>query len=534
MPAQRFFRQLRVGLQIKAVVVLTFVVIAVTLAGGWVYFAKARTVLRDTDMLHASRMAEALALAARPHLHAADDEGLRRLANDTIRNPSVRYVALLADRGRLAASASAEQIPGQWDGLVNQPVSIRYANQVTEDVLVIAQPIIAGDVGRGDAQLVGAVRLVLDTSATTTQLAAVQHNIGLLAAAIVIAAIPLGYLLVWRVLVQPVRRLAAATRRLATGDFTARTRLQRNDEIGELAFAFDVMADEVSASRQKLMAANASLEQRVAARTAELQVANHRLRDEMTEKEEFIRAVSHDLSAPLRNIAGMATMVMMKWRDDLPEDVIARLQRIQANVDAESSLINDLLELSRLTSRPQKRQATDIGALLEELRDTFEFELRSRRIELAIGEGMPVLCVERNRIRQLFQNLIDNAIKYMHRESGGRIGVDYARVEGFHRFSVSDNGPGIAPAEQRKIFCVFRRAEAAAASGVAGKGVGLAWVRTLVSNYDGRVWVDSPPGEGTTFHVELSTRCAEDSGNEAVDEPYGTGEPVAAADGAAG
>jgi signal transduction histidine kinase len=206
---------------------------------------------------------------------------------------------------------------------------------------------------------------------------------------------------------------------------------------------------------------------------------------------------------------------MMKSSRELPEEVIARLQRIQANVDSETALINELLELSRIRTRPQQRRPTDMGALMHELAGTFEFELKSRHIELAVADGMPTIVVETSRIRQVFQNLIDNAIKYMHRETGGRISVGYERVDGHHRFHVADNGPGIPPAEQRKVFCVFRRAESAAAAGVQGKGVGLALVKSVLANYDGRAWLESEVGQGTTFYVSLDAgRCVEGPDDE--------------------
>jgi len=258
----------------------------------------------------------------------------------------------------------------------------------------------------------------------------------------------------------------------------------------------------------------------VADRTAELEVANRRLREEMAEKEHFLRAVSHDLNAPLRNIAGMATMIMTNWRHELPEEVLARLQRIQSNVDAETSLIGELLELSRIRSRPQKRQVVAMGAMLADLARTFEFELRNRSIELHVAQTMPSLYVEKNRIREVFQNLIDNAVKYMDKPQGGQITVGYEPAGEFHRFSVADNGPGIPADQQDGIFCVFRRAAGPSACRVEGKGVGLAVVKSVVSNYDGLAWVESVPGRGATFYVTLSARNTQPPAQDANDDAF--------------
>jgi signal transduction histidine kinase len=449
MGQRRAGQRLRVGLQVKSAFILAVVVVGVTLAGGWCYYDTARESLRTSERQHAIQLARALGVAGQYDLRQGRGLALQRLVGDFLRNDNVRFVALLDARGLPVASACSERDTGQWSSLTRIPVAVSATRRLDDDVLI-----------------------------------------------------PLGYLLVWQLMIKALRRLVALTRRLAKGDFSARARIRRRDEIGQLGEAFDGMVGELARTRDDLLAANEQLEQNVAERTEELQVANRRLRSEMTEKEEFLRAVSHDLNAPLRNIAGMATMIVLKWRDELPEDALARLQRIQANVDAQTSLIAELLELSRVRTRPQKRELVDMGDLIGELAGAFDYELKHRGIELEVGGPMPRLYVEPSRLRRVFQNLIDNAIKYMHREEGGWIRVRYRREGRMHEFRVADNGPGIPPEEQEKVFCVFRRAGNARA-GVQGKGVGLALVKSVVSNYDGRAWVESEVGQGSTFHVAL-------------------------------
>ena len=109
-------------------------------------------------------------------------------------------------------------------------------------------------------------------------------------------------------------------------------------------------------------------------------------------------------------------------------------------------------------------------------------------------------------MRQVFQNLVDNAIKYMNRSEGGLIEVRYWRTQSFHTFCVADNGPGIPPEEQDKVFQVFHRANSAATAGVPGKGVGLTLVKSIASNYGGRTWVRSQVGQGAAFFLGLDIR----------------------------
>jgi len=447
------------------------------------------------------RIGQALALAAQHDLSARRHGALQRLVDAYLRNDNVRYLAVVDARGRLVASAPPEGRPATCSGLLDLPASVSMTRRTHPDLVTLAHPIVMQDGTGAEGTLAGSVRLVLDASATTARVKAVWNRISLVTAGIVLLTIPVGYLFVWRVLVLPVRKLVAVARRLGRGDFHARASLGRNDEIGELADEFDKMADQVAEMRDEL-------EQKVAERTQELQLANRRLREEMAEKEDFLRAVSHDLNAPLRNIAGMTTLMMMKWREQLPEDVVARLQRIQANVDAGTLLIEELLELSRIQSQPQRRENVDMGRLIEDVAHTFEFELKRPNITLEIASPMPTLYVEKSRIRQVFQNLLDNAIKYMHRPSGGRIVVGYDSAEGCHRFHVADNGPGVPAEHQERIFHVFRRVAGAEGGQVEGKGVGLALVKSVAATYDGRAWVESDPGRGATFYFTLAVTAA--------------------------
>ncbi|HUT01642.1 MAG TPA: HAMP domain-containing sensor histidine kinase [Phycisphaerae bacterium] len=515
MDKQRERKALRFGLQLKSVLILALLVLGVTLAGGWSYFDAARQSLRKSDLHYAGQLAKALGLAAQHDLRQGRDHALQRLVTDFLRNENVRYVALVDSRGMLVASACSDGPGDRWAHLAGLPAALTATEQTSDDLLVLASPIVLRDVVWWEQRLVGGVRVVFDTGATTARLARVQEQMLTVAAAIVLCAIPAGYLLVWHVMVKPVRRLAGLTARLARGDFQVRARLRRSDEFGRLGESFDAMASDLRRMHDELIEANEQLEQKVAERTEDLRHANGRLRAEMTEKDEFLRAVSHDLNAPLRNIAGMATMITMKWRDELPEEVLARLGRIQANVDVQTSLISELLELSRIRTRPQKRTVVDFGEMLHRLAEAFEYELKGRRIALEIAGDMPSLCVEPGRVRQVFQNLLDNAIKYMHRPEGGLIRLGYRRERRMHVFSVADNGPGIPPEQHERVFCVFRRGPGAAGgAGAEGKGVGLALVRGIVSNYNGRAWVESEPGRGATFLVSLdadSTRPSDEA-----------------------
>jgi signal transduction histidine kinase len=233
-------------------------------------------------------------------------------------------------------------------------------------------------------------------------------------------------------------------------------------------------------------------------------MANKRLCSEIIEKEDFLRAVSHDLNAPLRNISGMAAMLLLKHREKFDQDIIHRLERIQKNVEVETDLIGELLELSRIKTRRQKMEMVEFPALVRDLGDIFENDLKSRQITLCIDNALPVVHCEKARFRQVFQNLIDNAIKYMGEGPVREIHVGCAVRPGETEFYVRDTGMGIDPEDIDKVFFVFRRGKNSAASNIAGKGVGLSSVRAIIEMYSGKIWVESRPGGGSTFKFTVN------------------------------
>lgn len=494
--------QLRVGLQSKSVLMLSFIVVVVMAIGGCLYYHTASSLLRARDRDNARQLSYALEASARAYLRTGQAGQLQELAEDFVWQQGVDHVVLLDADGVMCGKASRYSDPMSWDGLARWPTSVYSIQQVSSSALTVARPVVDETESAG-GHLLGAARLVVNTAATSQALAGLRRRILLIGAVVVVSTMPLAYLLVWRLLVAPIQRLVAVTRRLAGGDFDSRSGIHGNDEIGHLAYTFDVMAEDISAMRQELLSVNETLENTVARRTDELQMANTRLREEMLEKEDFLRAVSHDLNAPLRNIDGMTSMVLKNWRNGLPEDVVTRLDRIQANVKMETELISDLLDLSRAWAESRERSHVDVREMIAELLGAFDHELQEHGIVVTVSGDMPTLFVERNRLRQVFQNLIDNAIKYMDKPTG-RIDISVLQEDGMHKFVVRDNGPGIPADQLQKVFYVFRRAESAATASVKGRGVGLALVKAVAAKYGGRAYVESELGVGSVFHVELS------------------------------
>jgi PAS domain S-box-containing protein len=218
-------------------------------------------------------------------------------------------------------------------------------------------------------------------------------------------------------------------------------------------------------------------------------------------KDDFVQTVSHDLRSPLTALLGYAELISRVG--PLTAQQQDFLGRIQASVHHITTLVNDLLDLSRLEAGfDTRREIVQMGAILEYTMDGFESQAHIKEIELhcQAEPDLPPLRANPIRIRQLLDNLVGNAIKYTPNH-----GVVHVRLGSAGRqviLEVKDTGPGIPHSEQGHIFEKFYRASNAP-EGVQGTGLGLAIVKSIVDGYDGRIWVESTVGQGSSFFVVL-------------------------------
>ena len=504
----------RLGLQGKLTIGF-LVVLSIALVGScWLFVGRSRQTLSDIMGEHVAQLSLTLAQASRQPMQEGDPRTLAQLGRDLLKSRNIVFVGFFDPAGRPLAVACRDP---DWEmklsSLMTQgtaqlmQVQQRSSPSLGDYLQVVAPVVLNTAPAAGDqtpTRLVGYVAAGVSQGREQQQL---QH-ISLLSLAagslIFLLSLPLTTGLVRRILL-PIRQLVSAAGRLAAGHYDAQVAVHRPDEIGTLARSFNEMVDRVRQQQEELRVANAqladanrSLEEKVLLRTQELAATNQRLSSEIAEKEDFLRAVSHDLNAPLRNIGGMATMLLLKYSAKFDEDVVHRLQRIQKNVEVESDLIGELLELSRIKTRRQKFEPVETGALVHDVAAMFDEDLKTRGIVLSIQEPLPVLICEKTRLRQVFQNLIDNAIKYMGNGPVRQIHISGSLDAQGAQFRVRDTGLGIDAADQARVFYVFRRGNNAAQS-ASGKGVGLASVKSIVETYQGRIWVQSEPDQGSTF-----------------------------------
>jgi PAS domain S-box-containing protein len=268
-----------------------------------------------------------------------------------------------------------------------------------------------------------------------------------------------------------------------------------DDEAGRPLFGVLQCAD-VSGRRaieDEVERMNAELERRVAERTAELQAA-------VKELEAFSYSVSHDLRAPLRALDGFSQALIEDHGATLPADGQRYLGIIRDTAQKMGQLIDDLLEFARLGRQPLTRRPVDVGQLARHAYDGLVPQCQGRRIELSLGE-LPACDADPALLRQVWVNLLGNAVKYTRQRETAVIEVGHELNGGVVEYYVRDNGAGFDMRYAHKLFGVFERLHRA--DEFEGTGVGLAIVQRIVQRHGGRVRAHGEPGRGASFHFTL-------------------------------
>jgi len=239
---------------------------------------------------------------------------------------------------------------------------------------------------------------------------------------------------------------------------------------------------------------------------AELEAADRAVRDyarrlqnSNEELEQFAYAASHDLQEPLRMIGGYTRLLASKYGDGLDEQANRYIGQTVDGVDRMQKLIDDLLSYSRVETHGKPFEEVDAKSAFDWAITNLEVALEQSG-GLVTCDELPRVTAEPTQLGQLFQNLISNAIKYGPEERT-EIHVGAVREEDGWRFSVSDNGVGIAGEDLERVFELFRRLDSG--SSEPGTGVGLAVCKRIVGRHGGRIWAKSEPGQGSTFYFTL-------------------------------
>ncbi|HET7128565.1 MAG TPA: HAMP domain-containing sensor histidine kinase [Gaiellaceae bacterium] len=402
-----------------------------------------------------------------------------------IGEPVQTELALLGESTRLGFRPTPDEarnyrrIKGDYDRLkptIAQLIASKYVSlpaHLRAETLAVDLELAARNLA--EATAARAAALVRDNKASYASSRGLFVSV---AGGAVLLALLLGFLLSWLV-VGPIRRIRTSLARIAAGDFSGHVGVRNRDELGELGANVDRMNDELRRLYRELETAS-------------------------RHKSEFLANMSHELRTPLNAILGFSQVLREGLFGEVNEKQKEYLEDILSSGHHLLALINDVLDLSKVEAGQIElepapfslREALERGVvMLKERALTNGVDLR-----LESGPEVDVVTGDERRIRQVVFNLLSNAVKFT--PEGGRVVVSSARHNGELRIAVADTGPGIAREDQERIFEEFQQTDLGARQ-QEGTGLGLALSRRLIELHGGRIWVESEPGEGSTFVVAL-------------------------------
>jgi signal transduction histidine kinase len=453
--------------------------------------------------------AEILGLAAAPALEFEDPESAQDYLALLRAKPNVVAAAIYANNGRLFASYSAGEGPDfpslpELDGYTLESGEIGLFKRVANRHEILGTVYIRARHGMV-ARLLGYLGITGSVMALSLVMAT----------------------LISRRMQQSVTRPIVAITSVARHvmekrDFTLRAEKTTEDEIGLLVDSFNGMLTEIErrtqtleqsnldlereigeraraesalrASDDQMRALNSQLEERVTARTAELEAANKDL-------ESFSYSVSHDLRAPIRAVGGFTSLLIEDHAAELSGEARRKLDIIGKEAVRMGTLIDDLLAFSRLGRKALAPAYLDMQQLARAVFERLNHGASDGKpIDLKLG-SMPRATVDQSLFEQVWANLISNAIKFSSKKDSPVIEIGGISAEREHVYFVRDNGAGFDAAYRDRLFGVFQRLHHD--HEFPGTGVGLALVHRIVTRHGGRVWADGELGRGATFHFTV-------------------------------
>jgi signal transduction histidine kinase len=297
----------------------------------------------------------------------------------------------------------------------------------------------------------------------------------------ILLALGLGYVFSWSI-IRPLKKIETRLRKVAAGEFTEHVTVASRDELGELAANLNRTCDELARLYQELEEAS-------------------------RHKSQFVANMSHELRTPLAAMLGYTELLLDGLFGELPEKAIARLERVQANGKHLLGLINAVLDISRIEAGQFSLNLGEyaLSSLIETVRVATESLASEKGLELhtEVAPQLPSGFGDEQRLMQVLLNLVGNAIKFT---DTGMVAVTASLENDEFAIYVRDTGPGIAPAQQGRIFEEFQQVDSTDTKTKGGTGLGLAISKQIIDMHGGRIGVESELGAGATFHIRLPVR----------------------------
>ncbi|MEM9082298.1 MAG: ATP-binding protein [Planctomycetota bacterium] len=221
-----------------------------------------------------------------------------------------------------------------------------------------------------------------------------------------------------------------------------------------------------------------------------------RINDEL---EQFVYTASHDLKSPIVTMQGYLSYLQRDLSEGRTDRAPEFIERLALAADRMRQCVDDLLELSKIGRVTTNPQMVDLNEVVRSVVDSHKLELKELDVEVSVEPDLPTVYIDPNRLTDVIDNLLTNAIKYGVDNDEPVITIGGGTQEGGSKFFVQDNGNGIAPEYHSKVFSIFERLD----TSKSGTGIGLSLVKKTVENGGGSIWLESIPGQGATFWISL-------------------------------
>lgn len=466
------------GIGTKLILAITVVIVGISSAGSVVIYTYQKRSL-DEQILERSRTVAELLIQIEDHrLISRVAEEFNKVTGYTLKQTSLEPV-------------NPRNMPDEFEAMVMRNFRENgeteyYAVVTSEDgrryfrymkALRTKENCISCHPGYEVGELRGSISVVAPYDTITAAMKRNTLSVLIILQILAISTIGVLYILSRKIVSEPLNRLIremeGSAREIQRGEEVRDIPVSSRDEIGRLATAFNNLRRSLSES--------------------------FRRKNEAIES--FVYSISHDLKAPLRSIEGFSIALMEDYGDRLNSEGRHYINRIVSSARKMGVLIDELLEYSRIGRINLQRGDVNTSEVVELVLEDNLYEINRRGAEVKVAENMPVLKnVEKQRIYQIFSNLISNALKY-NKSSTPEIEVGCMDQGDRYLFYVKDNGIGFDMRYHDKIFEIFQRLHRE--DEYSGTGVGLAIVKKIVETYGGRIWAESEPGKGSTFYFTL-------------------------------
>ncbi len=483
-----------------------FLVLMSAGAFGYFFVAKEMTLLRSHLENQGKSMVISIGRFFEQGIEHSDRHFLQRVAENILQDKDVSFCSVFDRDGKqLVRVAKTEALPDpNRTYQVTQPIQSR------------------------EGQLIGTFRIGFSLDELNRQMDEMKRDILFVTSGIIGVGILLT-LIMARLLLRPIEKLAEATETVAKGELTQTVDIRSGDEIGDLARAFNQMTHQLKESRgdleKKVEERTRQLEANVAelsrARTStlkmlnelqgakrELEMVNRELKESDQTKLKFIGIASHELKTPLTAIKANIDFILSEKGGRVPDHLKSFLQTIQRNTNRIQMRMDQMLELSRMKSDRLLFNRESI--LFSEVIGGYINEIAPVEKHLSVQVDAPQgLCLyaDRGALHDIFINLLSNAFKFTG--SGGKISISASQKDRSILLKISDTGMGIPADKLQMIFDEFYQVEGGKHGGT---GLGLAIVKRLVEEHGGNIWVESHLGKGSTFYFTLPLSAEDEDG----------------------